>query len=167
MAVFPGRYTARTSESFVVFLIGMRVNRFIAFHKWMPIARLMPPMISELANQPETGFLSAEFMLYWRGIAVLQYWRSFEHLHAYAHLKGGLHLPAWADFNRRVGNNGSVGIWHETYTVQAGSSETIYVNMPRFGLGASVSHMPVKGPLDSARGRMQPAESSESKLVEK
>lgn len=167
MAIFPGRYTAQPDESFVVFLIGMRVNRLLAFHKWVPISRLMGPMIAELSKQPESGFLHAETMLYWRGVAIVQYWRSFEHLHAYAHQKGGLHLPAWADFNRRVGNNGTVGIWHETYRVQPGHSEAIYVNMPRFGLAAGVNHLPVKGRFDSARGRMQPAQKNETDLVEK
>lgn len=171
MSIFPGRYAAQSDEPFVVFLIGMRVNRVFALHKWIPIARLMGPMIAELSRQPDSGFLHAETMLYWRGVAIVQYWRSFEHLHAYAHQSGGLHLPAWADFNRRignspVGNNGAVGIWHETFMVQPGNSEAIYVNMPRFGLAAGVNHVPVKGRFESARGRMQ-RESSDSNLVEK
>ena len=29
--VIPGRYTAQTDEPFVVFMIGMRVNRLFAF----------------------------------------------------------------------------------------------------------------------------------------
>lgn len=167
MSIFSGRYAAHSDEPFVVFLIGMRINRLFAFHKWVPIARLMGPMIAELSKQPESGFLHAEQMFYWRGVAIVQYWRSFEHLHAYAHLKDGLHLPAWAEFNRRVGNDGSVGIWHETFMVQAGQSEAIYVNMPRFGLAAGVNHMPVKGRMESSRGRMQSAESNESNFAEK
>ena len=31
--VLPGRFTARTDEPFVVFMIGMRVNKFFAFRK--------------------------------------------------------------------------------------------------------------------------------------
>jgi hypothetical protein len=152
--IFPGRYTAKTDEPFVVFLIGMRVNRFLQFSKWIPVARAMPPMIEELKRHPELGMLHVETMLYWRGIASLQYWKSFEHLHAYAHSKPGLHLPAWANFNRTIGNNGSVGIYHETYTVSPGEYEAIHVNMPRFGLGAALDHVPVTGRLDDARGRM-------------
>ena len=30
--VIPGRFTAQADESFVVFLIGMRINRFFAFN---------------------------------------------------------------------------------------------------------------------------------------
>jgi fumigallin biosynthesis monooxygenase-like protein len=108
--VLPGRYTAKTDEPFGVFLIGMRVNRFWRFDKWIPVSRAMPPMLEELKRQPELGLLHAEFLLYWRGVAVIQYWKSFEHLHAYAHTKNANHLPAWAEFNRRIGADGSVGI---------------------------------------------------------
>ena len=166
MPVFPGRYTAQSDEPFVVFLIGLRVNRLFAFNKWIPIARLMGPMIAELSKQPDSGFLHAETMLYWRGVALVQYWRSFEHLNAYAHHKGGLHLTAWAEFNRRVGNNGAVGIWHETFMVHAGQSEVIYVNMPRFGFAAAANHIPVKGRLDSARSRMNLAQRDEPTLTD-
>ena len=93
--------------------------------------------------------------MYWRGVGTIQYWRSFEHLHAYAHARDAKHLPAWAEFNRRIGGNGSVGIWHETYAVAPGQYETIYANMPRFGLGLAAEHVPVVGWLDGARMRME------------
>jgi hypothetical protein len=41
--VIPGRFTAQTDTSFVVFLIGMRVNRFFAFRTWIPS---LPPALS-------------------------------------------------------------------------------------------------------------------------
>lgn len=141
--IFPGRYTAKTDEPFVVFLIGMRVNRFLRFSKWLPVAKAMPPMIAELRRQPELGLLHVEFFLYWRGAAVVQYWKSFEHLHAYAHAKDAKHLPAWAAFNRKVGQDGTVGIWHETYAVSPGQFEVVHVNMPRFGLGRAMENVPV------------------------
>lgn len=156
--VFPGRYTAKTDATFVVFLIGMRVNHVWKPGKWIPVARTMPPMIEELKRHPELDFLHSEFLLYWRGVAVLQYWRSFEALHAFAHMKEGPHLPAWAEFNRCVGNNGAVGIWHETYQVQPGQSEAIHVNMPRWGLMNAIEPVPVAGRLESAKGRMGRAE---------
>lgn len=152
--IFPGRFTAQSGEPFVVFLIGMRVNRLLLLRKWTRVASAMPPMIAELKRNPQLGMLHAEFFVYWRGVAVLQYWRSFEHLHAYAHDRQAAHLPAWAEFNRRVGVDGSVGIWHETYLVNAGQYESIYVNMPKFGFGAGADHVPVTGRLDSARGRV-------------
>jgi hypothetical protein len=115
--VLDGRFTARIDEPFVVFLIGMRINRFFAFGKWVPVARAMGPMLRELYEHPEKGFLGAEFFLYWRGPALLQYWRSFEDLERFARNPDDPHLPAWRRFNRTVGADGSVGIWHETYIV--------------------------------------------------
>ena len=151
--VFPGRFTAQYDEPFVVFLIGVRINRLFDL-RWLRVARAMPPMIAELKRDPAVGFLHAEFFLYWRGVAVLQYWRSFDQLHAYAHARNANHLPAWAEFNRRVGVDGSVGIWHETYSVARGHFECIYANMPRFGMAAASQHLPVTGRLDSASLRI-------------
>ena len=34
-------------------------------------------------------------------------------------------------------DRGDIGIWHETYLVPAGSYESIYSNMPRFGLAVA------------------------------
>ena len=155
MPVFPGRYTAQTDEPFVVFLIGFRVNRLFAFSSWMRVAAAMPPMIAELRRHPELGLLHASYVVYWRGVAVIQYWRSFEHLHAYAHARDAKHLPAWAEFNRRIGGNGKVGIWHESYLVEPGKFETVYSNMPRFGLTAAVGHVPATGRMQDARSRLE------------
>lgn len=151
--IFSGRFTAIAADSFAVFLIGMRINRLFN-PRWLPVASAMPPMIAELKRQPELGMLHVEFFLYWRGIATVQYWRSFDHLHAYAHARDAKHLPAWAVFNRRIGANGSVGIWHETYVVNKGQYECIYANMPRFGLAQTGEHVPVAGRLEGARDRI-------------
>jgi len=152
--IFPGRYTARIEGSFVVFLIGMRVNRVFAVRKWLQVARAMPPMLAELSRQKELGFLSGETFLSWRGIAMLQYWKSFEHLTAYAQSREASHLPAWAAFNRAIANDGTVGIWHETYLVEPHHSETVYANMPRWGLAHAGDHLQVTGLRDSARQRI-------------
>ena len=161
--IFPGRYAAQSDQPFVVFLIGMRVNKLFALGSWLRVAAAMPPMIAELKRDPSRGLLHAQFFLYWRGVCVLQYWRSFEQLHAYAHDRNAAHLPAWAEFNRRIGGNGSVGIWHETYTVAPGQYESIYANMPRFGLSAAAQHMPATGRLDSARSRIASQKPDEQK----
>jgi len=67
------------------------------------------------------------------------------------------HLPAWKAFNRSVGSEGTVGIWHETYQVAAGRSESICVNMPRSGLAVAGTHEPATGRRSDARSRMQHA----------
>lgn len=160
--IFAGRYAAHSDDPFVVFLIGMRVNRIFALSKWPRVAAAMPPMIAELKRDPSIGLLHAQYFVYWRGVGVMQYWRSFEQLHAYAHARDAAHLPAWAEFNRRIGNSGSVGIWHETYIVAPGQYESIYANMPRFGLGAAAQHVPASGRLETARSRIGREKSGKS-----
>ncbi len=152
---YPGRYTAAMDGSFVVFLIGFRINRLLAVGKWLPVARAMGPMLRELYADPSRGFLGAHTSLYWRGAMVTQYWRSFEQLVTYAQARDAGHLPAWKAFNRSVGSDGTVGIWHETYQVSSGHFEAIYANMPRFGLAAAGTHQPVTRSLDDARSRIQ------------
>ena len=147
------RLTANLEGEFVVFLIGMRVNNPLKAHKWLPVVRAMPRMIKELYRQPELGFIHAE-MWFARTTIMVQYWRSMEQLLAYAKNKNAQHLPAWQAFNRSVGTDGSVGIWHETYAASAGSYENVYVNMPAFGLGRAGTLLPVSGARQSAAGRL-------------
>ena len=154
--IHPGRYTARIEGPFVVFIIGFRINRRLAFGKWVPVAKAMPPMLKELYANPELGFLGAQSSIYWPGVMMVQYWRSFEHLVDYAQSRNAVHLPAWKAFNQSVGDDGTVGIWHETYQVAAGKYECIYANMPRFGLALAGTHEAATGHLRDARSRMQP-----------
>ena len=151
-----GRFAATIEGDFVVFVIGMRVNRLLQPHKWVPVARAMGPMIAELKRQPDLGLLHVEFFLGGRTVMTLQYWRSFQQLHAYAHARDKKHLPAWADFNRKVGGNGSVGIFHETYLVSAGRYEAIYANMPPFGLAQAGALVPAIGRMNAAKTRINP-----------
>lgn len=145
------RMTVKLEGDFVVFLIGMRVNKFWKVNKWLPVARAMPRMLDELRSKDssETGFLGAEF-----GFGtIVQYWRSFEHLEAYAKDRNGLHYPAWKAFNTKIKSNGDVGIWHETYKVRAGEYECIYNNMPPKGLGKVGELIPISGKHETAVGR--------------
>ena len=150
-----GRFTAQIEGEFVVFLIGMRINRLLLVHKWLPVAMAMSPMLRELIQHPEMGLLHARSFVSGRTVMVLQYWRSFEQLHAYAHARDLKHLPAWAEFSRKVGGNGSVGIFHETYVVKDGQYESVYANMPRFGLGAAGEMVPAVGRMQTAKSRLQ------------
>jgi len=152
--VFRGRYTAQIDGPFVVFLIGMRVNKLLKPGKWLPVARAMPGMVAQLLAHRELGLLHAESFLYWRGAALVQYWRSFEQLERFARDPSLAHLDAWKRFNRDVGADGSVGIWHETYLVEAGRYESVYGNMPRFGLAAAAEHVPAIGARETAKRRL-------------
>ena len=148
------RLTAKLDGDFVVFLIGMRINKPWRVHKWLPVARAMPRMIRELYQQPELGFLHAETW-FSRTVLVAQYWRSMDQLLAYAKDRNAAHLPAWQAFNRNVGTDGSVGIWHETYAVSSGAYESVYVNMPLFGLGRAGTLQPATRGMKSAAGRLR------------
>lgn len=151
--LIPERVSGVLPGDFVVFLIGMRINRPLLVHKWLPVAAAMPRMIRELRRRPELGFLHAE-MWFARTVIVVQYWRSMDQLLAYATNREAEHLPAWKAFNRAVGTSGAVGIWHETYSIAPGRFESIYVNMPPFGLGKAGSLVPAMGKRNSARDRL-------------
>ena len=147
------RVTARIEGDFVVFLIGMRINRPWKIWSWLPAVSAMPRMLEELAAAPEqTGCLGHSSL----GLTTLvQYWRSFDHLERYARAKDREHWPAWVDFNRRFRDaRGDVGIWHETYLVRAGEYETLYGSMPRMGLALAGRHLPVTDASHSARERL-------------
>lgn len=162
--VFAGRYTAEYNESFVVFLIGMRVNEFWNVRKWWPVSQAMNPMMEVLYRYPEKGFLGSEsfFRIWPVTICMVTYWRSFEDLEHFAKSKDEPHLEPWRKFNQAIGNDGTVGIWHETYKVEAGAYECIYGNMPRFGLAAATKHVPVTSRRDSARQRIEAEKQLES-----
>lgn len=140
-----GRMTAEHEEGIVVFLIGMRVNNYRAVRSWLPVARAMGPMISELAQDPDSGLLGYKALRAGlREAYLVQYWESKEKLLAYASAPDRGHRPAWAAFNRRLREGrGKVGFWHETYVVPAGSHESIYMNMPPYGLAAATGVTPV------------------------
>lgn len=151
--IYTGRYTTENEDGVVVFLIGMRINQPFAIHKWGPVLTAMPKMIKELyMNQEELGFLSMENYFGLRTTLMIQYWRSVEDLLAYA--KGKKHLTAWKNFNQKVGNTKSVGIYHETYDMKNGNYESLYGNMPLYGLGKAMHHTPVTKERITARRRM-------------
>lgn len=151
--IYRGRYTAQIEGDFVVFIIGMRVNKVWAIHKWLPVATAMGPMVRGLLADPALGLLHVENFVYWRGAALVQYWRSFEALERFSREPTQPHLEAWRRFNKAVGVDGSVGIWHERYRVQAGQYECLYGNMPRKGLASAGAHMQATGKMETARRR--------------
>jgi hypothetical protein len=153
--VIAQRMAAEMEGDFVVFLIGMRINKLWKVHKWLPVVLAMPRMLKELKQHPESGFLGERSA----GLMSVQYWRSFDHLEAYARSHDHEHWPAWVDFNKRMGNSrGDVGIWHETYAVRAGEYEAIYSGMPPTGLGKVAGLVPASGRKESARGRIARAQ---------
>jgi hypothetical protein len=154
-AIIQDRVCAEIEGEFVIFLIGMRINQPWKFWKWMPVAAAMPKMLIELAKNPELGLLHARTSFGFPNIIVTQYWRSFDALEAYARSQQSEHLPEWVAFNKAVGTNGEVGIWHETYVIRPDSYESVYANMPAFGLGLAGKLIPAKGHRNVARERLK------------
>jgi hypothetical protein len=148
------RVTAAVEGDFVVFRIGMRINAFRKVHRWVPVFLAMRRMLGELEADPDSGLLGYRGNLGVRNHEVLQYWRSFEHLHEYAHDPDAEHLPAWQRFDREVGSGGDVGIWHETFLVRDGEYEAVYNNMPPFGLGTVGELVPATGEREGATDRL-------------
>jgi hypothetical protein len=147
------RMTSAHDGEVVVFLIGMRVNRWWKVWQWLRTALAMPRMLAELKQHPELGMLGADGW-FGRTTLMVSYWRSTEHLLAYAKMRNAEHLPAWRAFNEHIGTNGDVGIWHETYRVPPGHFETVYVNMPAFGLAKATRIEEALGHRARAAGRL-------------
>lgn len=151
--IVEGRQTAGYEDSLVVFIIGMRINRWWAVHRWWPVFQAMTPMIMELYRNKNLGFLDMQMGFGLRGPVLIQYWRSFEELERYAH--GEKHLKAWKDFYQKAARSKHVGIYHETYIVDAGKYETVYMNMPLHGLGRVSGVVPAVGSRETARRRLR------------
>src|SRR5262249_38132631 len=150
--VIPERMCAQIEGDFVVFIIGMRINKLWKIHKWLPVFLGMPRMLKELSQNPKAGLLGVQSS----GLMTLvQYWRSLQALEAEAGDANGSHWPAWVAFNKAVGGSrGDVGIWHETYRVKAGEYEAIYSGMPSYGLGKVSRLIPARDRYETARGRI-------------
>jgi hypothetical protein len=156
-AIIKGRQTAQLEQPVVLFLIGARFNKLRTFPKWLWFARTMPAMLAELEKNPEAGLLWHRVYLSGRTTLVQQYWKSFDHLLAYSSDKNAEHQPAWARYMRELANDGSIGIWHETYLIEPGKFECVYGNMPPFGLGAATRLVPATGRLMQAKQRFSTA----------
>ncbi|MEU9469924.1 DUF4188 domain-containing protein [Streptomyces avermitilis] len=143
-----GRTTAAAEGDVVVLLIGMRINHFWAVHQWLPVLLAMPRMLRELTRDRSRGLLGHVLLTASpRTYYVVQYWESREKLYAYAASPDMFHHRAWAIINRkeRAGKvRGHVGLWHETYVAPEGSYESIYADMPPFGLAAAHGALPVE-----------------------
>lgn len=62
--IFNGRYIANCKDKeIVVFIISMRINHLLKFWKWVPVFNAMGPMVKELYQNPQWGFLHTEFYL--------------------------------------------------------------------------------------------------------
>jgi hypothetical protein len=152
------RMRAEIDGDFVVFLIGARFNSKLHLYRtFLDLGgrRGMVHMLQYLMAHPEKGLLGFQQL----GLTTIaQYWRSFDHLEAFARDQDDPHLAVWRTYWKRVGGGDRSGIWHETYLVRAGEYEAVYGNMPPFGLGKAGRVVPMADS-SSARGRLRAAAS--------
>ncbi len=139
----PSRTTAVIEGDFVVFLVGLRINKVWRPDRWWSSLMAGKAMNDALVNDPASGMLNSRLVITGRGPMFIQLWRSFTDLERYAHAPEGLHQAVWKKFYKAVGRSGEVGLWHETYQVPAGGYEAMYVNMPPVGLAAAGEQVPV------------------------
>ena len=156
-----GRWTAEIDGDFVVFLIGARINSKLHALKVLSDLggrRGMMHMLRYLTQHPDKGLLGYETA----GFTIIQYWRSFEHLEAFATSTDDPHVEVWRNYWKRVGKSGRAGIWHETFLVRAGEYECIYNNMPLRGLAKAAKHIDATGAARSAMGRLGRTDGSDA-----
>ena len=159
-AIIDRRVCAEIEGPFVLFMIGAQLNRPWKLNVVVPFLATMPRMLKELAAEPALGLLHVRQHFGPSGALLIQYWRSFEHLEAYARDPQRQHLPAWQWFNGKLGSNGDIGIWHETYLIEPGHYESVYNNMPPYGLGAAGTLVDAVGVRQSAHARIKAAAAS-------
>lgn len=150
------RKTANPKNETILFIVGMRINKLWAIHRWFPVFSSMPKMLREQLKDRSLGMIG-EPRTYISGrlIQVQQYWKDFESLEKYAKKANLNHYPNWKKFNKRSKNNDAVGIYHETYIINKGNYENIYVNIPHeILLGSSVGTSEVNNLNNSARSRI-------------
>lgn len=151
------RTTAISEDGVVLFIVGMRINKFWAIHKWFPVMIAMPRMLIEQIKNRDLGVIGApRTFVSGRLIQVQQYWKNYELLEKYAKDPSSKHLPAWRAFNKAARNNSAVGIYHETYLIKRGANENIYGNIPSpILLGSAVGVKDITSLNDSSRLRME------------
>ena len=85
MDVQQGRWTAEIDGDFVVFLIGAMAHDPVGSPEATRLLMTMSDMLGELLSDPSKGLLA--FSTYGtaaNGAVLIQYWRSFDALEAYA-----------------------------------------------------------------------------------
>lgn len=157
MAHAPTRTTATIEGGYLVFLVGLHINKVWRPDRWLGTLLAGRAMDRALRAEPASGMLDSRLVITGRGPMFVQIWRSFEDLERFANAPDGLHQAAWKKFYKSVGRSGEVGVWHETYRVPAGGYEALYLNMPRYGLANAGELVPVGPRGGSARQRMSGA----------
>ena len=150
----PGRHQADLHTEVIAFPIGMKINRIWAIHRWLRPTIDTVRMWRHVQTARPDGYLSGYLFVYSRGVGMMQYWRDFDSLEAFAGDTTKPHLSAWRNLVAQTRNDQTFGYWHETYLINPATSETIYGSMAPFGLSAAVGHAPIGKKTEAARARL-------------
>ncbi len=149
-----GRWTHERDREIAVFLIGMRVNRWWKVRHWWPSFIAFPRMMKALKMTPQ-GFLGGYLAVSTNGIMYVQYWNSVDELLEFASDDANIHPRTWREyFERDRHDRGATGIWHETFVVPQGGTESVYDHMPLMGLAAATTAVEVNRRSNTARQRL-------------
>ena len=132
----------------VVIYLGMRVNTARGVRTLLGFGRKIQAAVQA---QPD-GLLLHENLLYSLvppHLGMRQYWRDFDCLERWA--RSLPHQQWWQQFLR---DRGGTGFWHETY-LRGGQVESVYIDMPPFGLAKFAPVESARGSLFSARRRLR------------
>ncbi|MFM1802685.1 MAG: hypothetical protein RJA81_2037 [Planctomycetota bacterium] len=154
---------ADSNSCFCMIRLGMMVHRVRA----IPLIRKFQKAIDQAAReamQAQAGLLQSERMIFrWNHFGYLQYWNTLDQMLAWSHEKP--HTDWWAAAVNRQRKNQDFSIYHETYVVERGNFEAIYMNPGDHRPGASRFGTLVspQGSLATARGRLGKSHAGESK----
>jgi hypothetical protein len=132
----------------IVIYLGMRVNSPRGFPTLM---KFSPPVMQKALTPNPDGLLLHENLFYSLlppHAGFRQYWRDFDSLERWA--RSGVHKQWWQNF---LADPKGTGFWHETYARNR-EIESMYVNMPAFGLGKFAPTVQARGSMFSARQRV-------------
>jgi hypothetical protein len=145
----PERQTVDLSAypNLVVIYLGMRANSLRGLKTLISFG----PKIKKAIEEKPDGLLLHEdviFSLFPPHGGMRQYWRDFESLERWA--RSGSHAQWWREF---LDDPGGAGFWHETY-FRGGQIESVYIDMPKVGMGRFAALEPARGSMFSARRRL-------------
>jgi hypothetical protein len=157
--IIRGRYAAEIEGDFCVFHVGLIVNSQIPTMDLKKIGDAFSAMVAELEADPERyGFYGATNYIAGNASVdstlTIQYWRSQQHVDAYARDHMTKHFPNMLWTSKMMKLSADVGFWHESFTVHAGEYEGVYVNCPQMLLGKAGRVVPATGRRRTARGRL-------------
>jgi Domain of unknown function (DUF4188) len=152
----PARVTADMSQypDLVVIYFGMRVKSLQGLRTLYGFG----PKVQASVNGRPDGLLLHEYLLFSLippHAGMRQYWRDFDSLERWA--RSLPHKDWWQNY---LNDRGGTGFWHETYLRDG--MESVFIDMPPYGLAKFAPVEPARGTMFSARRRLGQRE--ESKL---